>query len=104
MPLVYYTQLGQDSRCILFLKHAGPSMKSKTLIAILLLISSCLAGCAGDDAEEEDPVVEDPVGDAIQQDSETEQQPTANESAPDSEEGEVVYDQDGDGVNDTSDG
>ena len=78
-------------------------MKSKTLIAILLLISSCLAGCAGDDAEEEDQVVEDPVGDAIQQDSETEQQPTANESAPDSEEGEVVYDQDGDGVNDTSD-
>ncbi len=69
-------------------------MKAQSLIAILLLISSALAGCAGEDVAEESPVGEDPVGeDPVGEDpvGDANEQPASNETT------------DGDGANDTSD-
>ena len=87
-------------------------MRAQLLIAILLIFSATLAGCAGEDIEEEITVDLDEAGDSAPDDTvdegdEADESPNSNETGSDYDgdgiEDEMDNDDDGDGVNDTYD-
>ena len=87
-------------------------MRAQLLIAILLIFSTTLAGCAGEDIGDEITGDLDEVGDstldgAVDEGDEADESPNSNEKGPDYDgdgiEDEIDNDDDGDGVNDTYD-
>ncbi len=87
-------------------------MRAQLLIAILLIFSTTLAGCAGEDIGDEITGDLDEVGDstldgAVDEGDEADESPNSNEKGPDYDgDGigdEIDNDDDGDGVNDTYD-
>ena len=87
-------------------------MRAQLLIAILLIFSTTLAGCAGEDIGDEITGDLDEVGDstldgAVDEGDEADESPNSNEKGPDHDgdgiEDEIDNDDDGDGVNDTYD-
>ena len=87
-------------------------MRAQLLIAILLIFSSTLAGCAGEDIEEEITDELDEVGDVTldgnaDEGDEADESSNSNETGSDYDgdgiEDEIDNDDDGDGVNDTYD-
>ena len=87
-------------------------MRAQLLIAILLIFSTTLAGCAGEDIEDEVTGDLDEVGDStldgtVDEGDEADESLNSNETGPDYDgdgiEDEMDYDDDGDGVNDTYD-
>ena len=87
-------------------------MRAQLLIAILLIFSSTLAGCAGEDIEEEITDDLDEVGDITldgnaDEGDEVDESSNSNETGSDYDgdgiEDEIDNDDDGDGVNDTYD-
>ena len=87
-------------------------MRAQLLIAILLIFSTTLAGCAGEDIGEEITVDLDEAGDStpdgtVDEGDEADESPNSNETVSDYDgdgiEDEMDNDDDGDGVNDTYD-
>ena len=87
-------------------------MRAQLLIAILLIFSTTLAGCAGEDIEGEVTGDLDEVGDStldgtVDEGDEADESLNSNETGSDYDgdgiEDEMDYDDDGDGVNDTYD-
>ena len=87
-------------------------MRAQLLIAILLIFSATLAGCAGEDIGEEITVDLDEAGDStpdgtVDEGDEADESPNSNETGSDYDgdgiEDEMDNDDDGDGVNDTYD-
>ena len=87
-------------------------MRAQLLIAILLVFSATLAGCAGEDVGEEitgdlDEVEDSSLDGTVDEGNEVDESPNTNETGPDYDgdgiEDEMDNDDDGDGVNDTYD-
>ena len=87
-------------------------MRAQFVVAILLIFSTTMAGCAGDDIEDEitddlDDVGESTPDSTVDQGDEVDETPNSNETGPDYDgdgiEDEMDNDDDGDGVNDTYD-
>jgi len=108
----YFDGTSHDLRCILDMIHNRAFMRVQLLIAILLLFSTSLAGCAGEDTEDEATGGLDNVEDGMLEGTDnegggTEENTNSNDTGPDYDgdgiEDEMDYDDDGDGVNDTYD-
>ena len=87
-------------------------MRAQSLIAILLVFSATLAGCAGEDVGEEitgdlDEVEDSTPDGTVDEGNEVDESPNTNETGSDNDgdgiEDEMDNDDDGDGVNDTYD-